>query len=127
MTKKDLESRKNKERNRIRRLLKDSGADEWKIKMLAPTIENTAWMSAKLEDTIERIKDEDVAVPYNNGGGQEGIRQNPKYQGYESLWKSYISGMSQIMSVAGVQKDAKADKLQPKSVLALVRSNQQRA
>lgn len=127
MTKKDLISRKNKERNRIKRLLKESGADEWKIKMLSPTIENTAWMCAKLEDAIERIQDEDVAVRYNNGGGQEGIRLNPKFQGYESLWKSYMAGMSQIMAVAGVQKDAKTDKLKPKSVLALVRSNQQQA
>lgn len=127
MTKKDLISRKTKERNRIKRLLKESGAEDWKIKILAPTIENTAWMCAKLEDSIERIQDEDVTVYYNNGGGQEGIRQNPKFQGYESLWKSYMSGMTQIMAVAGAKADAKADKMKPKSVLALVRSNQQQA
>lgn len=127
MTKKDLISRKTKERNRIKRLLKESGAEDWKIKMLAPTIENTAWMCAKLEDSIERIQDEDVTVYYNNGGGQEGIRQNPKFQGYESLWKSYMSGMTQIMAVAGAKTDAKVDKMKQKSVLALVRSNQQQA
>ena len=127
MAKTDLESRKNKERNRLKRILKEAGAEEWKVKMLLPVIENTAWMCVKLEDSIAAIKSSEIAISYDNGGGQSGIRQNPLFQGYESLWKSYMTGMSQIMTAAGAQKDAKSEKLKPKSVIALVRSNQKKA
>ena len=48
MTKKDIESRKNKERNRLKRLLKSAEVEDWKIKTLENVIENTAWMSVKL-------------------------------------------------------------------------------
>ncbi len=124
MEKTDLESRKNKEKNRLKRLLKSAGTEEWKIRMLLPVMENTAWMCVKLEDSIAAIKSSEIAITYDNGGGQSGIRQNPLFQGYESLWKSYMTGMSQIMASAGAQKDVKSEKLKPKSVIALVRSNQ---
>lgn len=56
MEKTDLESRKNKEKNRLKRLLKSAGTEEWKIRMLLPVMENTAWMCVKLEDSIAAIK-----------------------------------------------------------------------
>lgn len=127
MTKKDIESRKNKERNRLKRLLKSAEVEDWKIKTLENVIENTAWMSAKLEDTRQKIKESDVTVRYNNGGGQSGTRQNPIFLGYESLWKAYMAGMSQILTAAGTKKDQKSEKLKPKSVIQLVRNNQRQA
>lgn len=127
MAKNDLESRKNKERNRIKRLMKEAGAEEWKIKLYQQVIENTAWMAVKLEDTIAVIKNSEIAISYNNGGGQSGIRQNPLFQGYESLWKAYMTGMSQIMSAADVKKDAKSTDLRPKTVLSIIRGEQKKA
>lgn len=124
MTKTDLESRKNKEKNRLKRLLKEAGTEDWKIKMLLPVLENTAWMCAKLEDSLEKLETEDIAVYYDNGGGQRGLRQNPHIQAYEALWKSYMAGMSQIVTAPGAQKDAKSKTLQPKSVIALVKGKQ---
>ena len=127
MTKKDIESRKNKERNRLKRLLKSAEVEDWKIKTLESVIENTAWMSVKLEDTRQKIKESDVTVRYNNGGGQSGTRQNPIFLGYESLWKAYMAGMSQILTAAGTKKAQKSEKLKPKSVIQLVRNNQRQA
>lgn len=127
MTKKDIESRKNKERNRLKRLLKSAEVEDWKIKTLENVIENTAWMSVKLEDTRQKIKESDVTVRYNNGGGQSGTRQNPIFLGYESLWKAYMAGMNQILTAAGTKKDQKSEKLKPKSVIQLVRNNQRQA
>lgn len=127
MAKNDLESRKNKERNRIKRLMKEAGAEEWKIKLYQQVIENTAWMAVKLEDTIAVIKNSEIAISYNNGGGQSGVRQNPLFQGYESLWKAYMTGMSQIMSAADVKKDAKSTDLRPKTVLSIIRGEQKKA
>ena len=66
MAKTDLESRKNKERNRIKRLMKEAGAEEWKIKLCEQVIENTAWMSVKLEDTIAVIKNSEIAILFKN-------------------------------------------------------------
>ena len=126
MAKNDLESRKNKERNRIKRLMKEAGAEEWKIKLYQQVIENTAWMAVKLEDTIAVIKNSEIAISYNNGGGQSGIRQNPLFQGYESLWKAYMTGMSQIMSAADVKKDEKSTDLRPKTVLSIIRGEQKK-
>ena len=124
MTKNDIESRKNKERNRLKRLLKSAEVEDWKIKTLQDVIENTAWMSVKLEDTRQKIKESDVTVRYNNGGGQSGIRQNPMFLGYESLWKAYMAGMTQILAAAGTKKDQKSEKLKPKSMIQLVRQRQ---
>ena len=127
MTKKDIESRKNKERNRLKRLLKSAEVEDWKIKTLENVIENTAWMSVKLEDTRQKIKESDVTVRYNNGGGQSGTRQNPIFLGYESLWKAYMTGINQILMAAGTKKEQKSEKLKPKSVIQLVRNNQRQA
>ena len=127
MEKTDLESRKNKEKNRLKRLLKSAGTEEWKIRMLLPVMDNTAWMCVKLEDTRQKIKESDVTVRYNNGGGQSGTRQNPMFMGYEYLWKAYMAGMTQIMSAAAVQKDAKSTSLSPQSVIRLVSSKKRQA
>ena len=127
MEKNDIESRKNKERNRLKRLLKAADVEDWKIQTLHQVIENTAWMSVKLEDTRQEIREAEVTVPYDNGGGQSGVRQNPVFQGYESLWKAYMTGMTQILTAAGMKKDQKSENLKPRSVIQLVRSNQRQA
>lgn len=125
MDENELKQRQNKEKNRMKRLMKAAGAEAWKIQMMEPVMKNTAWMCAKLEETIDRIKTEKVVIPYSNGGGQEGIRLNPLYQGYESLWKAYMAGMNQIMAAAGAQKESKSEPMKPKSVIALMRSQKQ--
>lgn len=110
------------ENNRILDLLNESGMKEAKIEALRPVIENVAWMKVKLDDTREKIKTSSVVVPYDNGGGQTGIRENPLYKGYESLWKSYMTGMSKILEAfpaEEVKKEVEAQK--PATVLEMVR------
>ena len=91
--------------------------------MLDSVIDNTAWMKAKLDDTREQIRNTSVAIPYDNGGGQTGIRENPLFKGYSGLWKSYMSGMNTIMaSLPREMVEQEAEKIeQPKTVLQLVR------
>lgn len=114
----------NLESERLKTVLIDAGISEKRIKALEPIIENTAWMKLKLDETRELIKTSNVVIPYDNGGGQKGLRENPLYKGYESLWKSYMSGMSRILDCLPreyVEKEA--DKIEtPKTVLELVRS-----
>lgn len=112
------------ESERIKTLLVDCGVSDTYINMLLPVIENTSWMKVKLDEAREKIKTSSVVIPYDNGGGQTGLRENPLFKGYESLFKSYMGGLKQIMDAMPEQafevKEAELEK--PKTMLELVRS-----
>lgn len=69
--KKELDTRKRKEVNRLKKLIKALGVDEDRIKLLLPTSENVAWMCVKLEEASDAIATSDVAIPYDNGAGRK--------------------------------------------------------
>lgn len=124
MTDFEIKARAEEERNRMTELLDGAGISEKRMKLLEPVILNTAWMRAKLDDAREAIKNSNIVVAYDNGGGQKGIRENPLFKGYENLWRSYMAGMSKIIDclpdeIATVESEV-ADK--PKTVLELVRN-----
>ena len=125
----DIETIANDEEQRLRTLLFDCGIAEKKIAMLESVIENTAWMKAKLDDTREQIRNTSVAIPYDNGGGQSGIRENPLFKGYSALWKSYMSGMTAIMSVLPREIAAQeAENIEkPKTTLEIIRNKHRSA
>lgn len=111
------------EQQRLISLLFSCNIPENKIQLLEPVIENTAWMRAKLDEARDQIRSSGVAIPYDNGGGQTGIRENPLFKGYSNLWKSYMSGMNVIMALLPretVEKEAEEIE-PPKTVLQLVR------
>lgn len=112
------------EADRIRDLLFSCGVPQDRIDLLTTIIDNTAWMKIKLDDTREKVKNSSVVIPYDNGGGQRGIRENPLYKGYESLFKSYVSGMDKLLSFLPKEgaKEAVADAEEPKTVLQIIRS-----
>ena len=124
MNETEIKARAEEERNRMTELLDGAGISEKRMKLLEPVILNTAWMRAKLDDAREAIKNSNIVVAYDNGGGQRGIRENPLFKGYENLWRSYMAGMSKIIDclpdeIATVESEV-ADK--PKTVLELVRN-----
>lgn len=125
----DIETIAKEEEQRLKSLLFSCGIPEKRIDMLSSVIENTAWMKAKLDDTREQIRNTSVAIPYDNGGGQTGIRENPLFKGYSALWKSYMSGMNTIMALLPREMvEEEADKIeQPKTVLELVRAKHRSA
>ncbi|MBR5285332.1 MAG: hypothetical protein IKU30_00390 [Clostridia bacterium] len=110
---------------KIKDILIEAEISDRRIKALEPIIENVAWMKIKLDDAREKIATSSVVIPYDNGGGQSGIRENPLYKGYESLWKSYITGMDRILgalpkeAIETVAEDIKTN--EPRTVLELVR------
>lgn len=120
----DYEKLALEESERIKTLLTDCGVDENRVNMLLPVIENTSWMKVKLDEAREKIKTSSVVIPYDNGGGQTGLRENPLFKGYESLFKSYMGGLKQIMDAMPEQAfDVKEVELEkPKTMLELVRS-----
>lgn len=93
----EMQERVDKEKRRLTRMLRKGNTDPELVKALRPIIDNTAWMHVKLEDARAAIRNTQVAIPYDNGGGQKGIRENPAFHGYESLWKSYMLGMGRLL------------------------------
>ena len=120
----EIKERAQDEYNRISDILIDVGVSNKRRELLEPIIVNTAWMKAKLDDSREAIKNSQIVISYDNGGGQKGIRENPLFKGYESLWKSYITGMGKILEsmpddtelLSGVEEEA------PKTILQIVRN-----
>lgn len=112
------------EAKRLRSLLFNCGVAQNRIDLLSTLIDNTAWMKAKLDDAQRAIKESSVCIPYDNGGGQKGIRENPLFKGYEGLFKSYMAGMKTILSVLPPQAEQVRDEEieKPKTMLELVRN-----
>jgi len=119
----DIQSLVEKEITRLKNLLVDAGISERRINALESIIENTAWIRAKLDQTREDIKHTSVVIPYDNGGGQKGIRENPLFKGYESLYKSYIQGLDRILNALPAEKIQEEENAveKPKTVLELVK------
>ena len=119
-----LEERVADEVERINKILIDYEISEKKRKALASIIENTAWMKIKLDDAREAVKTSSVVIPYDNGGGQKGLRENPIFKGYESLWKSYMAGMCKILDCLPTEsaKEIADEAESPKTVLEIVRT-----
>lgn len=66
--------------------------------------ENVLWMEAKLADARNAIGKSSVAIPYDNGGGQRGIRKNPAFDGYNALMSSYTKALKQLCEMLGRQE-----------------------
>ena len=123
MNEREIKERAEEELNRITTILKEVGISDKRMRLLEPVIVNTAWMKAKLDDAREAIKHSNIVISYDNGGGQKGIRENPLFKGYESLWKSYMQGMNRILDclpqeVIEIQTEVVE---KPKTMLELVR------
>lgn len=117
-----------KEKNKINKQLRDAKIPEHKKKILEATIENVALMKAKLDEMRDQLITEKAVVDYDNGGGQKGVRENPIFKRYESFFKTYSLGMSEIFDVfrdeEGVQNDNIDDELKPQTVLGYIQAKQ---
>lgn len=123
MNETEIKARAEEEQNRINELLNEVGVSAKRMKLLEPIVINTAWMKAKLDDAREAIKNSNIVISYDNGGGQKGIRENPLFKGYESLWRSYMAGMAKILeSLPQEQIEQAAEIEKPVTMLELVRN-----
>ena len=86
------------EHKRLCALLDEAHIPKQQQDILAPVIENLAWMRIKLDDSRRLIKNSGIVVHYDNGGGQKGIRENPAFKGYVSLMKVYLSALEKYSS-----------------------------
>ena len=58
--------------------------------------ESVLFMAGKLKEARENMKNEELVVPYDNGGGQTGLRENPHFSAYEKLMATYTKSLRQL-------------------------------
>ena len=82
--------------------------------------ESVLFMAKKLKETRAILKDEPVVIPYDNGGGQKGIRENPHYTAYEHLQTTYNKALRQLTEIVekGVPTRKASSVLKELSVIA---------
>lgn len=61
--------------------------------------EAVVFMAEKLEESRATLKHESLVVPYDNGGGQTGIRENPHFTAYEKLLTTYNKSLRQLTEI----------------------------
>lgn len=59
------------------------------------------FMRAKLQQTAKALQGQNVVVPYDNGGGQCGIREHPAFAAYEKLLKEYRASVRDHDALTG--------------------------
>ena len=69
------------------------------------------FMRSKLEETRKALKGQSVVIPYDNGGGQVGIRANPAFAEYERLGRAYHATLRALAEIDGGRKQGKAGSL----------------
>ena len=61
--------------------------------------ESVLFMAGKLKEARGAMKDEDLIIPYDNGGGQMGIRENPHFTAFEKLMTTYTKSLRQLSEI----------------------------
>ncbi len=61
--------------------------------------ENVIFMHGKLVETRKGMDRQQVVIPYDNGGGQTGIRENPAFKGYHALLASYRKSLADLVAL----------------------------
>lgn len=61
--------------------------------------ESVVFMAEKLEESRKVLKDEPIVIPYDNGGGQSGIRENPHFTAFEKLLTTYNKSLRQLTEI----------------------------
>lgn len=86
------------EKKRLIALLNRAEVPTQQQDVLAPVIDNMAWQRLKLDEAREEMQDASIVCHYDNGGGQEGERENPIFKAYINLWRAYMIGLDKFTS-----------------------------
>lgn len=64
-----------------------------------PLMHNIAWQKVKLDEARHDLMGESLFVPYDNGGGQSGIREHPGFVAYNKLFTTFSRGVKQLIDL----------------------------
>jgi hypothetical protein len=76
-----------------------------------PLLHNLAWQKVKLDEARRDLMGESLFVPYDNGGGQSGIREHPGFVAYNKLFTTFSRGIKQLTDLMDYEA-AEVDELQ---------------
>lgn len=91
------EKRINKEFKRISKFFEN--ADGNQRALVAPLLQNAAFMAVTLEDLQETINAEGATEVYQNGANQQGVKQSATLQSYNALIKNYTTVIKTLSAV----------------------------
>lgn len=74
----------------------DNAQDEESRSIILSIIERIAYLTIALGELENQTVHEGYIVHYDNGGGQEGIRQHPALTAYGQLHKSWITSIKAL-------------------------------
>ena len=63
--------------------------------------ESVFFMADQLKAARIKLATEELIIPYDNGGGQSGIRENPHFIAYEHLMATYTKSLRQLEDMIG--------------------------
>ena len=63
--------------------------------------EQVIFMAKKLKESKAGLRDQAIVIPYDNGGGQTGIRENPAFTAYEKLLTTYTKSLATLKDMIG--------------------------
>ena len=75
------------------------GLDETRKALVKKLIDQAAFMSVTLQKLQEDIAENGAVMPYDNGGGQTGVRKNPSAELYTVMSKNYAAVIRQLESL----------------------------
>lgn len=81
--------------------------------------QHLAFVKVKLDEGKDECAEESLTAIYDNGGGQLGMRENPKIKAYTNLLKTYISGMKELISAVPQERTVE-ESADQRNVLELI-------
>ena len=124
----DIDELIRKEKQKIIRELRKAKISKHKMKVLESVIDNVAFLKVKLDKVRAQLLTEELMVEYDNGGGQKGIRENPIYKQYQSLFGNFMKGMDKIlqpMPDTDEAQQALVQEIKPETVLDRIRQKRE--
>ena len=85
--------------------------------------ENVLFMADRLKETRRKAARMDLVIPYDNGGGQTGVRKNPIFEAYAQIFAQYSKGLGQLTEMVEAAGGAKPQAATKLAELRLVTGN----
>lgn len=93
------EKRIRAEKARLRRMLREGGIDDERLKGVDRLVSAVAFLATTLRDLEDEINRDGCTSEYQNGENQWGTKQSPAVQSYSSLMQRFLASMKQLLDL----------------------------
>ena len=99
-----------KEKNKLKKIFKE--IDKNKLDFCMTLIDRLAWLNVSVKELENKIDIEGTTIPYDNGGGQSGIKDNPDVKTLIQYTRNITTITKQLVDlVPASQKKSKLEQL----------------